>query len=667
MAIKLQTVLAAWKSFDLNATQRELDETASEITQKQDESDLSRKKLVEQLKEFKKNIPDETQKLAPLIKSFQNEVDSLSKRSKFAETAFLKNYQKFLDIIDPVPALEYSSGLEKKVCLQEELELENKRLKLTLKEYNEELKEVKNQDVTIKNLKEKIKNYEEQMENALNEKTKDLEKNYAAMYTVKENLLAEAHEQSLQKLKDSEEKCQALQLALEQSQTELFEIKTKLDDITEAKSEEIEILMNDLDRANHQTSIAHKKITELEMQYELFANESNDKATPTIDIKAIELSSLEAEIAGKDKEISQLISDIKTLESSLNTLRQNSSVQISHLEDKLHQTESTINTYETKLQEMKDYDELKRELGIIKSIEFEGLENAKKSLESIASKPLELLLLEKNKGLQNENTALKLGREDLMSKYEDLEKEVKNLKSLTSEQQALITQLESDLSSVQSLSHQRDSPSQLNLLSEAVRNVSPVATNQVLNAPESSLNLETAAATESLLSIVSAQRERFKVRNEELEMELATKSSHLMTIQNEMDSLRADNLKLYEKIRFLQSYEGQRKTACDSFPESRYSNQYEKSLDPFLSFSQKEKQKRYHSLSPFEKITLSIGQLILRNKNARIATFVYVSILHCLIFVVLYKFAYTEAWKRDFYSDCARKFAEHMHDVHGET
>jgi hypothetical protein len=36
--------------------------------------------------------------VAPLLKSFQNEVDSLSKRSKAAEKAFFDIYKKFCDI-----------------------------------------------------------------------------------------------------------------------------------------------------------------------------------------------------------------------------------------------------------------------------------------------------------------------------------------------------------------------------------------------------------------------------------------------------------------------------------------------------------------------------------------------------------------------------------------
>ena len=43
--------------------------------------------------------------------------------------------------------------------------------------------------------------------------------------------------------------------------------------------------------------------------------------------------------------------------------------------------------------------------------------------------------------------------------------------------------------------------------------------------------------------------------------------------------------------------------------ESRYRSQYEQKMDPFSSFSQQERQKRYSQLNVFEKIILSFVQV----------------------------------------------------------
>lgn len=94
----------------------------------------------------------------------------------------------------------------------------------------------------------------------------------------------------------------------------------------------------------------------------------------------------------------------------------------------------------------------------------------------------------------------------------------------------------------------------------------------------------------------------------------------MQALQNELDSLRADNIKLYEKIKFLQSYPGRvglclhlgpcsagvtfwfwSRTCCfkpfavflslqaggSDDTVMRYSSQYEERLDPFSSFSKR--------------------------------------------------------------------------------
>ncbi|XP_030008560.1 cut-like homeobox 1b [Sphaeramia orbicularis] len=167
---------------------------------------------------------------------------------------------------------------------------------------------------------------------------------------------------------------------------------------------------------------------------------------------------------------------------------------------------------------------------------------------------------------------------------------------------------------------------------------------------------------DSLLSIISSQRERFRSRNQELEAENRSMQQTMQALQNELDSLRADNIKLYEKIKFLQSYPGRAGGSDDTV--MRYSSQYEERLDPFASFSKRERQRRYLSLSPWDKATLSLGRVILSNKMARTIAFFYTLFLHCLVFLVLYKTAWSESIGRDCSAFCAKKYADHLHRFH---
>ncbi|XP_012942606.1 protein CASP [Aplysia californica] len=173
------------------------------------------------------------------------------------------------------------------------------------------------------------------------------------------------------------------------------------------------------------------------------------------------------------------------------------------------------------------------------------------------------------------------------------------------------------------------------------------------------------SAADSLLPIVQSQRERYRLRAQELEAQSLAQQQQVTLLQNEMDKLRSDNVKLYEKIRFLQSYPN-KGTGPDDVT-SNYSSQYEERLDPFTSFSRKERQRRYLELRPYDKITLSMGRLIMGNKTARAFAFFYTLILHLLVFLVLYKLAHTESCKRDMAADWHEKYAEHMLKVHGNA
>ncbi|XP_057266758.1 protein CASP isoform X8 [Pezoporus wallicus] len=421
MAANVGSMFQYWKRFDLQQLQRELDATATILANRQDESEQSRKKLIEQSREFKKNTPEDLRKqVAPLLKSFQGEIDALGKRSKEAEAAFLNVYKRLIDVPDPVPALDLGQQLQLKVQRMHDIETENQKLRETLEEYNKEFAEVKNQEVTIKTLKEKIREYEQtlknQAENIALEKEQKLQNDFAE----KERKLQETQMSTASKLEEAEHKVQALQTALEKTRTELFDLKTKYDEETTAKADEIEMIMTDLERANQRAEVAQREAETLREQLSS-ANKSLQLATqiqkaPDVEqaIEVLTRSSLEVELAAKEREIAQLVEDVQRLQGSLTKLRENSSSQISQLEQQLTAKNSTLKQLEEKLKGQADYEEVKKELNILKSMEFAPSES---SGAQDASKPLEVLLLEKNRSLQSENAMLRITNSDLSGPY----------------------------------------------------------------------------------------------------------------------------------------------------------------------------------------------------------------------------------------------------------
>ncbi|XP_047662570.1 cut-like homeobox 1b isoform X4 [Tachysurus fulvidraco] len=667
MAANAGSMFQYWKRFDLQQLQRELDTTATLLANRQDESEQSRKKLIDQSREFKKNTPEDLRKqVAPLLKSFQAEIDALSKRSKEAEAAFLNVYKKLIDVPDPVPVLELGQQLQLKVQRLHDIETENQKLRETLEDYNKEFAEVKNQEVTIKALKEKIREYEQTLKNQAKNLAQEKEQQLHDDYAEKERKLQETQESMASRLDEAEHKTQTLQTALETTQAELFDLKTKYDEESTAKADEIEMVMTDLERANQRAETAEREAESLREQL-TSANKSLQLATqiqiaPDMEqaVEVVSSSSLEAKLNAKEREMVQLVEDVQRLQASLAKLRENSSTQISQLEQQLSAKSTTLKQLEEKLQEQADYEEVKKELSILKSMEFGPSDSA---TVKDSSKPLELLLLEKNRSLQSESASLRIANTELSGRYAALQVEFSAAVKTSAEQKELIFKLEHDLSTIQAMSSlsrpeaEGADLSAMDRIPEPIKEATALFTG--LGVSQSELPQ---GQMDSLLSIISSQRERFRARNQELETENRSLQQTLQVLQSELDSLRADNIKLYEKIKFLQSYPTRSGGSDDTV--MRYSSQYEERLDPFASFSKKERQRRYLSLSPWDKATLSLGRVILSNKMARTIAFFYTLFLHCLVFLVLYKTAWSESIGRDCAAYCAKKYSDHLHRFH---
>uniref|UniRef100_A0A3Q3JFI4 Protein CASP n=1 Tax=Monopterus albus TaxID=43700 RepID=A0A3Q3JFI4_MONAL len=643
MAANAGSMFQYWKRFDLQQLQKELDATATQLANRQDESEQSRKKLIDLSREFKKNTPEDFRKqVAPLLKSFQGEIDALSKRSKEAEAAFLNVYKKIIDVPDPVPVLELAQQLQLKLQRMHDIETENTKLRETLEDYNKEFAEVKNQEVTIKTLKEKIREYEQSLKSQA------------------ENL---AQEKQLQLHNDYAEKERKLTVfpsftALETTQAELFDLKTKYDEESTAK---------------YRAEAAQREAESLREQLSL-SNQSQQLSSPTKAdsdtepvAEAASHSSLEAELRAKERETAQLVEDVQRLQASLTKLRETTSSQITQLEQQLSSKTAILKELEEKLQKQADYEEVKKELrpehSYFEKFSFYNL-HCTCSFHQDSSKPLEVLLLERNRSLQSESAALRIANTDLSGRYAELQVEFSAAVQTSAEQKELIVKLEHDLSTIQAMSSlprpdaDGSEISNMENIPEPIKEATALFTGSGVS-PHPELPQ---GQMDSLLSIISSQRERFRSRNQELEAESRSMQQTMQALQNELDSLRADNIKLYEKIKFLQSYAG---SSDDTV--MRYSSQYEEKLDPFASFSKTERQRRYLSLSPWDKATLSLGRVILSNKTARTIAFFYTLFLHCLVFLVLYKAAWSESIGRDCSTYCAKKYADHLHRFHGDN
>jgi len=668
MATKLQSLTTLWQEFDLPGTQKLLDDLASQITIRQDESDVSRKGLIELIRNFKKNNSEETRLLvAPLLKSFQNEIDNLSKRSKAAEKAFFDIYQKFCDIADPVPTLEYCGESMKGLHKLADMEIETAQLRETMALTNTEVTRLKMKEKELEQAQTKVAELEEGMEANLGSQSAVLRTSMEEEFNEKMKIVEEDQLMAEKKLQDAENKSRAAYKQLEEAQAELYDLRNKEDEKRRGISDEMDILLTDIDRANQRALTAEREV--LSLQERLADIEEDANSAEVESVESIEDKGAGLQLAAKEREVNQLMEDLARANKSGQEVEAKYSVRLSDLERRLEGLEVEKLELQSKLDKQKDYHAIKKDLSILKTLEFSSNQLMSDTTED--SRPLEVLILERSKVLQSENSMLRLDKERIIREIQEVRGELDSKVNQCSKQADLIAQLEDHVEQLQTIStpyrEEAEGRSSSDMLAEVLKE-SATREDDVFS-KEASLSPVPGAAESSgtMLSIVAAQRERLRSRNEELELLNDQQQNQISLLQGEIQHLKQDNLKLYEKIRFLQSCGGSRTSPDVVVPvESKYRSKYEQRLDPFASFNQAERQRKYGQLSVFEKIILSLVRFIAGNKNARLAVFFYAVLLHGLVFAVLYKLALTESCRHEMGAKWHEKYINHMQDVHGD-
>jgi homeobox protein cut-like len=100
----------------------------------------------------------------------------------------------------------------------------------------------------------------------------------------------------------------------------------------------------------------------------------------------------------------------------------------------------------------------------------------------------------------------------------------------------------------------------------------------------------------SLVPILTSQRDRYKQRFEESHRNSMELSAKLSNLQDQLNRFQQDNVALYEKLKYQESYRGglQQNSSIVNIDSSRrndtisarYRDKYEESIDPFRHFKQ---------------------------------------------------------------------------------
>lgn len=605
-----------WRAFGLDKRRGHLDESAKAITEAQDASTKSRKKLAENTRAFRKlGDAEKLRQFGSLLKCYQEEVDNLTRRSKSAENAYLSVYRGLANIADPTIAIQAAISAEasNKGKNHTKLEIQNQKLQNELEEFRREFQDIKNQEVTIKRLQEQVKQYEMKLDDMtatkVAEKEQQLQQEYNRLIQEMKNrenqLLAQLHteQEELKRVNDSN-------ISIE---SELLELRKHYEDDSLRKQTELEMVNDENERLRGRVAMVEQALNQLRNQ------DSEEKQG-----SSSQQSALEALLASRNEEIMQLKASLQEFQDLFDTERRTYKDELANLIAQLQEERQKCNKLRIELerapspQELKD---LQSQLEI-----FQRLDYAIDTSDVEGS--VEKLLREKNRGLETENLKLKLKDEDSQQQIQKLQQELEQSTLTITDNQARIKELEEEIT--QSLS------------SKGKEDLSELLATRSMQ------------TSDSMVQILCNQRDRYKNALVEEEKNKRALEGQVEELRAEKRDLHEDNVKLYEKIKFLQNYRNISQTRGDGnvdlelgtspsvgSVEQKYRSAYEESVNPFVLFHRKEKLDRFQQLNTAERVTLKTGQFFLSNKFSRTFIFFYALLLHVLVMGVLYYLANT--------------------------
>ncbi|BGP40941.1 hypothetical protein JCM10449v2_004906 [Rhodotorula kratochvilovae] len=645
-----------------------MDAQGLDIVDGSKENLVGRKNLAERTREFKK-VPDDEKGpvFKTLLKAYQGEIDNLTRRGKVAENAFLSVYKLLAEAPDPYPLLDAAVDQTARASEAKLLESELARAKDEIAALKQQVVESQAVDKERKKLADKVERLEGRMEDMIQEKVTAKEAELHATYDERLRNYDEREKDLQRQVSVARSQLRELRTTADSNQARLFDHSQRQDQETVARLAEADLIADDLERANARVAEVERRNEKLRAEIEAVRSGSES---------ADRVEALESQVSDLQTEASRLMRSLDAQNDAFEAERADLVKRVDVLERDQLVKDREIEAAREKIRQYADYDEVKRELEIMKYVEFAGMDlddipgesgssvadlvrlpdpNADKA-NAARPAPLENLLMAKNRKLQDEVTALRVAHDELAAAHAAVAGECEAMQARLEEQQALNDRLENDLLRVNDSrgGGGGGAQGQGGTPAAAAAREDPLAGLQLGKKPQEGAPAQAApfqsSAETSILPIITSQRDRFRQRNGELEEELRRQFNTISELRSEIKTLQTDNLKLYEKVRYLQSYRdeagmaarqqaGFSHTVRGDEELGKYQNKYEESMNPFEAFRGRERGRAIHMLNPLEKVLLSISTVVLSNRLSRNLFVVYALGLHFFVLSTLYKYA----------------------------
>lgn len=653
---------------DMTIMVSSLDNTASEIVAYQRDSTVQRKDLAQKTKDFRK-LDDATKltEVKGLLKAYQTFIDLLTNHSKSINSAFLQAYTSLSEAPDPYPLLEAAvdSMLVAEDTLPKVTE-ENQRLQGSVAKLTSQLEETESR---LQSEREARRQLEENLERQV----KEVESTWIAVLDEKKDNWA-AKEKALEdKVENQERLLNEIKASYEVNQRLGKSEDSEDEHRGHVTSAELEMVNSDLER----TSIRLAEVEARNEQMRLELAQAKSQASSQHN------ASLEDDpgYMRMRSENSSLIRKLDASRVERETLKRDLDTKLRSLEREVVLLKEERDAVKARVQKWSDYDDVKQELEVLKSIEFStGDDDEPKDVGVDASgngvkgkgDTLEQLLLSRNKKLNEELTILRVSHQDLQSRLSDLQEELSRTNAELEKSQNLNEKLEEDLANLQSQAANAF-PSAASVAGTYVSRYAPSVaggrrggrtspTSSIISGfnPRDIPTGEPMGGGSGILPMITAQRDRFKKRNAQLEQELSVTHRTVSQLRQEIAALQKDNLNLYEKTRYVSSYNrssgtGGATTSSSSYASNpnpttiaigggaggdggmdRYRTAYESNISPFAAFRGRESARAYKRMSFPERVVYTVTRMVLASRTSRNLFAAYCVALHLLVFLSLY-------------------------------
>lgn len=503
-------------------------------------------------------------------------------------------------------------------------------------------------------------------ENSRDTKIQEVEASWTAVLAEKQNNW-EAREKGLEERADNQER---LLKELKAS----YEVSERLgrgDDTqssaSQASAAELEMMNAELERANLRIAEVESRNEQLRIELAQNATQNSAKTDTTSAVEDdpafLRLRSENSSLIRKlDNAKLEREADKRGLESTTRALRK-----------EVAATKVDNASMKSRLDNWQDYDNIKRELKVLKSIEFntgeaedENLNTTSSSNPSGGTQELEQLLLARNKKLNDDLTLLRVAHTDLQTRLVMLQEDLSTTNQELEKSRILNATLESDLARAQDevtpsvhpamsvAGRTQASRYPSNSYNRRVSRFSPTSSiisgfDPASNGLESPRGGSYGGNEGGILPILTAQRDRFKKRITELDAELAKSHNTVTSLRSEVAALQKDNLNLYEKSRYVSTYAGGKPASTPAYAANpstiqmpddtvsdRYRPAYENKISPFAAFRGREQARAIRRMSLPERALLQLTKWVFANRASRNVFGAYFVLVHLVLVVLMF-------------------------------